>query len=75
MWTTASGDDAGVASKVPSTLADSSKGTATTLPQSTVAASSTKQGNASSGGSKAMVVQPTPKLGMPKKFSFKRAPS
>ena len=72
---TASGDDAGMGSKVPSTPADLSKGTEAIPPQKTAPAGSTKGGNAGTGGSKAMVVQPAPKLGMPKKFSLKRAPA
>ena len=74
-WTTASGDDARVGSIVPSTLVDPSKGTETIPPQKTAPVGSTKGGSADTDGSKAMVVQPTPKLGMPKKFSLKRAPA
>ena len=70
-----SGDDARVGSIVPSTLVDPSKGTETIPPQKTAPVGSTKGGSADTDGSKAMVVQPTPKLGMPKKFSLKRAPA
>ena len=66
LWTTASGDDVGVGPV---------KGTKTIPPQKTAPVGSTKGGSADTDGSKAMVVQPTPKLGMPKKFSLKRAPA
>ena len=73
--TTASGDYAGVGSIVRSTPADLSKGMETIPPQKIVPAGSTKGGSAGTGGSKALVIEPAPKLAMPKKLSLKRAPA
>ena len=61
-WTSASGDDAVVGSKVPSTLANSSKGTGTTQPQKFALASSSNTSNAGNVGSRALVSGPLPKF-------------
>ena len=74
-WTSASGDDAGVGSTVPSTPVDPSKGTKTIPPQKTAPAGSSEGGSAGAGGSRALVVGVLPKLSMPKKLSMKRAPA
>ena len=63
----ASGDDAVVGQTVPSTIADPSKGTGTTLP-----ASSSNVDNAGNMGSQAVIVKPTRKFGI-KKLAVKRA--
>ena len=72
--TSASGDDVGVGSKVPSTLAGSSKGTGTTQPQKTAPASSSNYGDARDSGSRALITGPLPKFSM-KKLSMQRAPA
>ena len=72
--TSASGDDAGVGSKVLSTLADSSKGTGTTQPQKTTPAGSSNEGDAKDSGSRALITGPLPKFSM-KKLSMKSAPA
>ena len=58
---TASGYDAVVEKTVPSTTADSSKGTGTTL-----LASSSNISDAGNAGGSAMVVKPPPKFGVRK---------
>ena len=68
----ASGDYAGVGSKVPSTPADSSKGTGTTQPQKSAPASSSNASDADDGGSRALISGPLPKFTL-KKLSMKRA--
>jgi len=77
--TTASGDDAGVGSKVPSTPADPSKGTQTAPPKITAPASSSKGSCAAlrekgAGAGKALIVGPLPKLSAPKKLRLNKAP-
>ena len=76
--TTASGDDAGVGSKVLSTPADPSKGTQTTPLKTTTSAGSSKgssavQGEKGAGANKALVVEPLPKLMAQKKLPIKKA--
>ena len=66
---TASGDDAVVGQTVPSTTADPSKGSGTTLP-----ASSSTADNARNTGSQAVVVRPTRKFGT-RKLAVIRAPT
>ena len=66
-WTSASGDDAVVGQTIPSTTADPSKGTGTTLP-----ASSSNVDNAGDTGKQAVIVRPTQKFGI-KKLAVKRA--
>ena len=73
-WTSVSGDDAGVGSKVPSTLADSSKGTGTTQPYKTALAGSSNASDAGNSGSRVLVTGPLPKFSM-KKLSMKGAPA
>ena len=73
--TIASGDDAGVGSKVPSTLVDPSKGTGTTLSQKTAPAGGSKEGDAGDDGSRALVIGSLPKFSVAKKLSMKRAPA
>ena len=65
--TSASGDDVVVGRTVPSTTADLSKGTGTTLP-----ASSSNVDNAGNMGSQAVIVKPTRKFGI-KRLAVKRA--
>ena len=72
---TASGDDAGVGSKVPSTPADSSKGIETIPLQKTALAGGSKGGGASTGDNRALVVGPLPRFTTAKKLSMKRAPA
>ena len=67
--TLASGDDAVVGRIVPSTTADPSKGTGTTLP-----ASSSSVDNAGNAGKQAVIVRPTRKFGT-KKLAIKRIPT
>ena len=62
------GDDAVVGRIVPSTTADPSKGTGTTLP-----ASSSSVDNAGDAGKQAVIMRPTRKFGI-KTLAFKRAP-
>jgi hypothetical protein len=78
--TSASGDDAWVGSKVPSTPVDPSKGTKTIPPKKTALAGSSEGGAAAqrekgAGASKALVVEPLPKLTAPKKLPMKKAPA
>jgi len=73
--TTASGDDAGVGSTVPSTLADSSKGTEAIPLQKTAPTGGSKGGGAGTGDNRALVVGPLPKFTTAKKLSMKRAPA
>ena len=77
--TTASGDDVGVESKVPSTPVDLSKRTQTILPKTTASAGRSKGGGAALGekgarAGKALIVGPLPKLSAPKKLPLKKAP-
>jgi hypothetical protein len=65
--TSASGDDAVVGRTVPSTTADPSKGTGTTLP-----VSSSNVDNAGDTVKWAVIVRPTRKFGI-KKFALTRA--
>jgi len=66
-WTSASGDDVVVGQTVPSTTADPSKGTGTTL-----LVSSSNVDNAGDTGSQAVIVRPTRNFGI-KKLAVKRA--
>ena len=68
--TTSSGDDARVGSKVPSTLADSSKGTRTTQPQKAAPASGSNEGDAGDDAIRVLVIRPLNKFSM-KKLSMK----
>ena len=70
--TSASGDDAAVGQSVPSTIADSSKGTGTTLPQKSVPASSSNISDAGNAGGGALIGKPPPKFGI-RKLAVKRA--
>ena len=70
--TTASGNDAAVEKNVPSTTADSSKGTGTTHTQRSTPASSSNVDDAGSGGGSAMISKPPPKFGI-RKLAVKRA--
>ena len=65
--TSTSGDDAVVGQTAPSTIADPSKGTGTTLP-----VSSSNVDNAGNMGSQAVIVKPTRKFGI-KRIAVKRA--
>ena len=65
--TTASRDDAVVGHTVPSTAADLSKGTGTTLP-----ASSSIVSDAGNTGGKAIIIRPPPKFGV-RKLALTRA--
>ena len=67
---TTSGDDAGVGSKVPSTLADSSKGTRTTQPQKAAPAGGSNEGDAGDDAIRVLVIRPLPKFSV-KKLSMK----
>ena len=69
LWTTTSGDDAVVGQTVPSTTADPSKGTGTTL-----LASSSNVDIVGDAGKQAVIVKPSRKLGI-KALAFKRAPT
>ena len=66
--TSASGDDAVVGQTIPSTTADPSKGTGTTLP-----ASSSNVENAGDAGKQAVILRLDRKCGV-KRLSLKRAP-
>ena len=57
-WTSASGDDAGVGSKVPSTPADSSKGMGSTLPLKSAPASSSNVSDAENARGGALISKP-----------------
>ena len=70
--TSASGDDAVVGTKVPSTTADSSKRAGTTQPQKSAPASSSNVSDAGNTGSSALINKPFPKFTV-KKLSMKRA--
>ena len=70
--TIASGDDAVVGTKVPSTAADSSKGTRTTLPQKSAPVSSSNISDAGNAGSGALINKPLPRFGI-KKLAVIRA--
>ena len=75
--TTASSYDAGVGTKDPSTLVDSSWGTKTAPPKTTTSAGSSKSGGASprekgTGASKALILEPLPKQTTPKKLPLKK---
>ncbi|XP_039827213.1 uncharacterized protein LOC120688934 [Panicum virgatum] len=77
--TTTSGDDARVGTKDPSIPVDPSKGTQTTSQKTTASAGSSKgggatQGEKGAGASKALIVEPLPKLTAPKKLPLKKAP-
>jgi len=72
--TSASGVDAVVGTKVPSTTADSSKGAGTTQPQKSAPASSSTADNAGNTGSQAVIVWPTRKFGT-RKLAVIRAPT
>ena len=77
--TTTSGDDARVGTKDPSIPVDPSKGTQTTSQKTTASAGSSKgggaaQGEKGAGASKALIVEPLPKLMVPKKLPLKKAP-
>ena len=67
--TSASGDDAVVGRTVPSTIANPSNGTGTTLPEN-----SSNVDNAGDTGKQAVIMRPTRKFGT-KKLAFKRAPT
>ena len=69
---TASGDDAVVGKNVPSTAADSSKGTGTTLPQKSAPVSSSNVSDAGNAGGGALIGKPPPKFGI-RKLAVKRA--
>ena len=71
-WITASWDDAVVGTKVPSTAADSSKGTRTTLPQKSAPASSSNISDAGNAGSGVLINKPLTKFAI-KKLSVRRA--
>ena len=75
---TASEDDAGVGTKVPSTPVHPSKGTKIAPPKATTSAGSSKGGGVlgekGAGTGKALIVGPLPKLSAPKKLPFKKAP-
>ena len=64
---TTSRDDAAVGKIVPSTTADSSKGTETTL-----SASSSNISDAGNAGGSAVVIRPPPKFGV-RKLAIRRA--
>ena len=66
--TSASRDDAVVGQTVPSTTADPTKGTGTTLP-----ASSSIVNNAGEMGNQAVIMRPARKFGV--KLALKRAPT
>ena len=68
-WTSAFGDDAVVRQTVPSTTADPSKGTGTTLPMS-----SSSVDIVGDAGKQAVIMRPTQKFGV-KTLAFKRAPT
>ena len=70
--TTTSGDDAVVGTKVPSTSADSTKGTGTTPPQKSAPASSSHISDAGNAGSGSLMNKPLPKFAT-KKISVIRA--
>ena len=71
-WTIATGDDAVVGTKVPSTAADSSKGTGTTQPQKSTPASSSNISDAGNARSGALINKPLPKFAI-KKLSVIRS--
>ena len=73
--TTASSDDAGVGSTIPSTLANSSKGTEAIPLQKVAPAGGSEGGSAGTGDNRALVVGPLPKFTTAKKLSMKRAPA
>ena len=73
--TTTSGDDAVVGTKVPSTTADSSKGTEAIPLQKTAPTGGSKGGGAGTGDNRALVVGLLPKFTTAKKLSMKRAPA
>jgi len=60
--TSASGDDAVVGTKVPSTTADSSKGAGTTQPQKSAPASSSNVSDTGNIGRSALINKPLPKF-------------
>ena len=68
--TTASGDDAVVGTKVPSTTADSSKEMRTTLPHKSALASSSNISDARNAEGGALINKPLPKFDI-KKLSVK----
>ena len=68
-WTSASGDDAVVGQTIPSTTADPSKGTGTTL-----LASNSNVEDVGSAGKQAVILRPTRKFGI-KALALKRAPT
>ena len=70
--TIATGDDAVVGMKVPSTAADSSKGTGTTQPQKSAPASSSNISDAGNAGSGALINKLLPRFGI-KKLAVIRA--
>ena len=71
-WITTSGDDAVVGTRVPSTTADSSKGTGTTLAQKSAPASCFNISDAGNAGSGSLMNKPLPKFAT-KKISVIRA--
>ena len=71
-WITTSGDDAVVGMRVPSTIADSSKGTGTTLAQKSAPTSSSNVSDAGNAGGGALVNKPPPKFDI-RKLAMKRA--
>ena len=72
--TIASGDDVVVGTKVPSTAADSSKGTRTTQPQKTTPSSNSNVSDTGNTGGGALVSRPPSKFGV-RKLAVKRAPT
>ena len=60
--TIASGDDVVVGTKVPSTAADSSKGTRTTQPQKSTPTSSSNISDTRNAGSGVLIHNPLPKF-------------
>ena len=70
--TTTSGDDAVVGTKVPSTSADSSKGTGTTQPQKSAPASSSNISDAGNARSGVLINKPLTKFAI-KNLSVRRA--
>ena len=70
--TAASGDDAAVGQSVPSTIADSSKGTGTTHARSSAPTSSSNADDVENAGGSALISRPPPKFGL-RKLAIKRA--